>query len=316
MRAVDPLPLLAARTPSGARFDVVGLGEASWDEVWLVADAVRAGGKTRALRRTALGGGQIATALCALSRLGRSTAWLGKLGDDDQGQAILEGLRIEGVDVTGARIVPGARSHAAVITVDASGDRTVLYDDDPATRMDRLELSPTEVTDGRVLHVDGTDLDAAIAAARMAREAGRVVSCDLDNKALRTEDLIKLVDICVVSTDLPRALTGEADLATALARIGRMGPALVVATLGAEGVAAWDGERVRRSPAFAMRDVVDTTACGDTFRAGFLCAFLEGKDLDKSLAFGCAAAALKTRDLGRRGCPSRDEVVALVGSAS
>ena len=57
--------------------------------------------------------------------------------------------------------------------------------------------------------------------------------------------------------------------------------------------------------------MVDTTACGDTFHAAFLCALLEAQPPRQALRFANAAAALKCRDLGRRGCPTRAEVNAL-----
>jgi sugar/nucleoside kinase (ribokinase family) len=66
------------------------------------------------------------------------------------------------------------------------------------------------------------------------------------------------------------------------------------------------------SPAFPAERVVDTTACGDTFRAALLVALLDGLRPAEGLRFANAAASLKTRDLGRRGCPRRAEVNALM----
>ncbi|HUQ01407.1 MAG TPA: PfkB family carbohydrate kinase, partial [Kofleriaceae bacterium] len=61
------------------------------------------------------------------------------------------------------------------------------------------------------------------------------------------------------------------------------------------------------SPAFPV-DVVDTTACGDTFHAAAICALLDGKSIGETLRFANAAAALKCRGLGRSGCPRKSEV--------
>jgi sugar/nucleoside kinase (ribokinase family) len=298
---------LAERLAAPARFDVVGLGEASLDDVWLLGEAPPWGGKARAFGREALGGGQVATALVACRRLGLRAAWLGKLGDDAAGRAILDGLAREGVDVSGAAVVAGAASHAAVILVDGAGERTVIFRDDERARLGASDVDVARASEGRVLHLDAADLDASIAAARAARAAGRVVTLDLDRLEPRTGELLALVDVCVASAEVHDAL--------GLDGLHARGVAIACATRGAAGAVASDGKRrveaVRRAPG----RVVDTTACGDTFCAGLIAALLDdARDLAGCLAFAVAAAALKTRDLGRRGCPTRAEVDALVAA--
>ena len=80
----------------------------------------------------------------------------------------------------------------------------------------------------------------------------------------------------------------------------RYGSTLAAATLGEEGVLAWDGKRFHRSPAFSV-PVVDTTGAGDIFHAGFIHALLQGWPLERQLEFACAAAALNCTGVGARG---------------
>jgi sulfofructose kinase len=72
------------------------------------------------------------------------------------------------------------------------------------------------------------------------------------------------------------------------------------ATLGRDGVLAWDGTQFHYCPAFHV-DTVDTTGAGDVFHAGFAYALLRGDALPVILEFSCAAAGLNCTALGARG---------------
>ena len=319
------MPLPPPR-PAGARFDVVGLGEISVDDVLLVEGAGAVGSKTRVLRRERIGGGQVATAMVALCRLGLRTAVIGAVGDDEAGRFAVEGLRAEGVDVGGIQVMDAA-TRQAVVVINAHGDRTVLAIDDPRLDLGDAAATTDLIREARVLHIDDSYRAAAIAAARVAREHGVFVSCDLDtDRGAATDELLALVDLCVVPGQFLADMIGK----TTRPLRDRNLPALVAertasrvacVTRGEQGATVVENggtgaERVFDQPAFHVEPVVDTTACGDTFRAGFIAAHLDGRDLRGCLRFACAAAALKVRDLGRRGCPSRAAVEALVAEAA
>ena len=96
----------------------------------------------------------------------------------------------------------------------------------------------------RALLVDGFETAAATQAASWARSAGVPVIADLDETYPGVEDLIANVDYLIVSRDFPARLTGERNLEQALrAAMKRFGCAITAATLGADGVLAWDGKR-------------------------------------------------------------------------
>src|SRR5205823_259086 len=80
----------------------------------------------------------------------------------------------------------------------------------------------------------------------------------------------------------------------------RFGCRLTAATLGTDGVLAWDGAQFHYAPAFQV-DAIDTTGAGDLFHAGFIYALLQGWPLQKQLDFACAAAALNCTAVGARG---------------
>jgi sugar/nucleoside kinase (ribokinase family) len=294
-----------------SRFDVLGVGEISVDEVLVLDEVPEWGGKAEAQRWERLGGGQVATAMVAARRLGLATALVGAVGDDDAGRFALDGLREEGVDVTGVARVARTVTHRAVILVDGRGDRTVLYHDGTARPGLDLGAAHDRVRESRVLHVDGGALGPAAELALAAHDEGLLVSCDLDGyQGNATDALLASVDLCIVSGDFARAFAAGADDETLLAELARrLAPGGVACvTLGAGGALLFDGERIHTEEAHPAEPLVDTTACGDTFRAAFLAALLDGWSAHGCLRWGCAAAALKARDLGRRGCPTRAEV--------
>jgi sugar/nucleoside kinase (ribokinase family) len=197
--------------------------------------------------------------------------------------------------------VAGAASPKSLILVDGEGERTVL-----CRRDERLILRPEEldrewIVNARALHVDGHDTAAATLAARWARSAGIPVIADLDEIYPEVDALIENIDYLIVSRDFPCRLMGEPDLKKALRQIqSHYGCRLTAATLGADGVLAWDGRGFHHRRAYRV-PVVDTTGAGDIFHAGFILGLLKGWDLDRQLDFSCAAAAMNCMAKGARG---------------
>jgi len=280
--------------------DLVGVGLNATDTVIPLDTYPARGSKTEYSTVTTLPGGQVATTVVACQLWGLRTRYVGKLGDDLAATLHREAFSHAGVEphiITAS----GVASAQSLILVDAQGERTVL-----CRRDERIVLHPTDlqrewITNARALHVDGHDTEAAILATTWAREAGIPVIADLDELYLNIEDLLANVDYLIVSRDFPTRLTGEPTLEQALRKIHcRYNPRLAAATLGAEGVLAFDGARLLHIPAFRV-PVVDTTGAGDIFHAGFIYALLQNWPLNRQLEFACAAAALNCTAVGARG---------------
>jgi sulfofructose kinase len=281
--------------------DIVGVGLNATDTLIRLPHFPAFNSKVEVQSSAVLPGGQVATAVTACARWGLSARYVGKIGDDAFGQLQKDEMEKAGVEAHWA-VVRDCQSPLSFILVDEkSGERTVLWKRDP-----RVELLPSDlvaewVTEARLLHVDGHDCAAATVAARLAR-AGRIpVTADLDNRYAGVEALLENVDYCITSRDFPVRVCGENDPFTSLpAMAARFGCRLVAATLGAEGVLAWDGTQFHYSPAFEVRPV-DATGAGDVFHAAFAFALLNGYALPQSLEFSCAAAGLACMKLGARG---------------
>ena len=280
--------------------DVVGVGLNATDTVIPVEKFPEPGAKVEYSRRTVLPGGQVATTVVACQTWGLRTRYVGKLGDDDAARLHKDAFRRVGAE---AQIVtvPGSHSLHNVILIDARGERTVI-----CQRNDQMVLQPAElrrewITSARVLHVDGHDTAAATLAASWAREAGIPVVADLDDTYPGIEDLVANIDYLIVSEDFSCRLMDESNLERALRLMqSRYGCRLSAATLGENGVLAWDGRQLIHSAAYRV-PVVDTTGAGDIFRAGFIYGLLRDWPLDRQLDFSCAAAAMNCMAQGARG---------------
>ncbi len=299
--------VIAAPALSARRFAVLGVGECSIDEVFLVDRLPQPGEKIVARDRFALGGGQVATALVAAQRLGLRTAFCGAVGEDANGRAIAAGLAEEGVDLDALVQVAGAASRSAAIFVEPSGERTIVERRDAQLAGATLTV-PHEIA--AVVHADATVGPATLAGVLAAQAAGALLSIDVERPTPVARELVTAADLVVVSEQYfvpERGRTWQA-AARALAQTAR---GVVIVTRGERGVAVATRDGVQELAGFVV-PVVDTTACGDTFRGALLVALFAQLPLPGALRFSCAAAAAKCRDYGRRGCPRPEDVVKLL----
>jgi sulfofructose kinase len=290
--------------PPAREFDAVGFGLNAVDHLVVVPHYPEYDTKVRLVEHQRGAGGETASAMTALRRLGMRTAYAGRFGSDDAGRFGLESLRAEGVDVTFAEVVEGAENQIAYILIDErTGERTVIWDRDARLCYGEEEAPRGFAGRGRVLHIDGHDTRARTRVAREAREAGTVVSLDIDNVYEGLEELLPHVDVLVSSQEFPRRLTGIDNEHAALVEMKtRLRPDAVVGmTLGERGAVVFHGGVFIESPAFAVPGGChDTTGAGDAFHAGFIYGMLAGEEIEGCLTLGCAVAALKCRALGAR----------------
>jgi sugar/nucleoside kinase (ribokinase family) len=280
--------------------DLVGVGLNATDTVIQLTEFPQSGAKVEYIHRSIMLGGQVASTVVACQSWGLKTRYVGKLGDDDAARLHQQAFADLGAD---ARIVTvdDTPSLHNVILLDSSGDRTVL-----CQRNERMVLRPEElrrewIVNARALHLDGHDTAAATQAAMWAREAGVPVLADLDDPYPGIDDLIANIDYLVVNHDFSCRLMNDNNLERSLRRMqARYNCRLTAATLGEEGVVAWDGRRLLHSAAYRV-PVVDTTGAGDIFRAGFIYGLLNDWPLERIFDFSCAAGAMNCTAAGARG---------------
>ncbi len=281
-------------------FDVVGLGQCSFDILGRVSSFPLPDQKTELDELKFQGGGPVATALVTLSRLDVATAYLGRIGDDDFGAKIRAGLQEEGVDCNGLLVDAGATSQVAFIAVDGGGRRNIFWHRGSARPLLAEELDYDIINNARVLHLDGLQQEATLAAAQYAREHGVVTV--LDGGSLRdgSLDLLLYIDHPVVSEKFAEQLLPGGVIEEKLAKLLEYGGRAVTVTLGDKG--SWSQERGGEpflQPAFDV-EVVDTTGCGDVYHGGYVYGLLQNWELPRIVRFASACAALKARKLGGR----------------
>jgi sulfofructose kinase len=295
--------------PKDKPFEVVGMGLNSVDFLCVVPEFPTINSKMRMLQFSKQGGGQVATAMVALSRWGVKTKYIGKVGGDELGQFSAKSIQQEGVDVSSITIESNTPNQFAMIVVDGvSGERTILWDRDERLMYREGELRKEEVCSGKLLHLDGHDIKAAVQCARWAKEEKIPTVIDLDRIEPLTSELIKEVDFVVTSSRFPTLFTGISDREEAIQEIQKHSPGFICATLGHEGAVALVNGQFLYAKGFDVKPI-DTTGAGDIFHAGFIYGLLQNWEIEEVLRFANAVAALKCRDLGgRKGIPSLENV--------
>lgn len=280
--------------------DLVGLGLNATDTLLSISRFPEPGSKAIVHSIRVMPGGQVATALIACQQWGMRTRYIGKLGDDLAAETHRDVFATAQVE-TQILAIPQCSSAQSHILVDGQGERSVLWHRDPRLAIQPQELQREWIVNARALLVDGCDTAAATQAAKWAREAGVSVIADLDDLYPNIEALLAQVDYLIVSRDFPCRISGQRDLQKALPWLqSTFRCRLAAATLGIEGVLAWDGAQFSQAAAFRV-PTIDTTGAGDIFHAGFIHGLLQGWSLPRMLDFACAAAALNCTAVGARG---------------
>jgi len=303
--------------PEKKDFDVVGFGLNAVDHLIVVPEYPAFDTKIRFSEYQRSAGGQTASAMVALKRLGLRTAYAGRFGSDADGRFGLRSLEYEGVNLEFAETIEGADNQTAFIIIDGrSGERTIIWDRDERLSY-RADEAPIELaTRGRILHLDAHDPPACATMARAAHAVNAIVTADIDNIYDGLPELLPLIDVLITSAEFPRRLTGISDERASLVEVkARYGCAIVGATLGAHGAIVYCDGTFVNSPCFAVPGGCrDTTGAGDAFHAGFIFGMLRDEDLETCMRFGNAVAALKCRSLGGRAAlPTEGELKELLG---
>lgn len=288
--------------------DVIGLGLCTADLLFVVPRPPSFTEVVRASAYLRQGGGPVPTALVALARLGVSTRFIGRIGDDDDGRFIRAEFDREGVDTSRLLVEPGALSRIALVLVDqATGERGFTARPETCAPLTPADLDRDEITAARVLHLDDAD-EPAMQAARWAKEAGTCVVFDGTWNHDALDDFLPLVDVPIVSTPFVDAWMPGATPLAVLDRLWSYGPRMAAYTLGDRGCVVRYAAGAFTFPAFPV-DIVDTTGAGDAFHGAFIYGLLQNWEIDQIVRYAAAVAALNCRQLGgRTGLPGRREV--------
>lgn len=298
--------------PIDREFDAVGFGLNAVDHLIVVPEYPAFDTKIRLREHKQTTGGQAATTMVALQRLGLQTAYAGRFGSDAEGQFGLQSIQSERVNTEFAEVIEGARNQLAFIIVDArTGERTIIWDRDDRLSYAAAEAPVALAARGRVLHLDAHDPPACARMAQAARDSGTIITADIDNIYEGLPELLPLIDVLVGSREFPHRLTGIADERASLVELkARYGCGIVGMTKGRDGAIVYcEGQFIESRACEVPGGCRDTTGAGDAFHGGLLYGLLQGEDVETSLKLANAVAALKCRDLGARtALPNKNEL--------
>jgi sugar/nucleoside kinase (ribokinase family) len=256
-------------------------------------------------------GGNAVTAAFACAKLGHPVDLLTTLAADWLGHMFVDMAQAYGMHVHPRKV---ARSSLSFVLPN-NGKRAILRarDDNYLQRFPRLDIS-----EGKLIHLDGHMADAALHYARAARERGVLVS--LDGGALRPciEELTGYVDVAVVAEKLCEQMSfSELDM---LAWLKSKGCRIGAVTSGEKGMLWYDenGE-ISHMPSLAVprEIIVDTSGAGDVFHGAYCASYLERPDASwrEHFEFARAASAHKIQHLGNEaGLPSPEDVAAAMAA--
>ncbi len=301
--------------------DILGVGYCSLDTLCLLP-RIPIDDKVQISRSLMQGGGPAATATVTAARLGLATAFLGGVGDDARGRAILDAFAKEGVDTQYIQRRPNAESAAAFCWIDeATGERSIAWSHGTARPLSPAETGEGVVTAAHAVHCDGHQTAAAIRVAEIAREHGIPVFLDAGTIVPGIEDLISLCTVVIASRMFAARFAGTEDPEEAMHHIHGLGPKWAGITLGPSGSCGFDGVNVLNEGQYPV-EVVDTTGAGDVYHGAFAARYVEylkadeQPDMQQCMRFATVVAGLKCRKLGgRTGIPTRDEVRRALGGS-
>jgi len=281
-------------------YDVVGLGQCCVDYLGVVGQYPNINEKEEVKDLTIQGGGPVATAMVTLSRLGARTAFIGKISDDYFGDLIKESLSSEFVNIDNIVVEKGKISQFAFIAIEKeTAKRTIFWSKATVTPLRPDEVNRNLISTTRVLHLDGLMKESSLEAAKYARNAGVTVVVDAGNMREGSFELMKMSDYFIASEDFARQYYNGNNPKAAALELLELGAKSVIITLGEKGSISVSKKSYFYQPAFKVK-AVDTTGCGDVFHGAFIFGVLQRWDLNNTMRFASATAALKCRNVGGR----------------
>jgi len=282
-------------------------------------------------------GGAPCNVLSMLSRLGKKTAFIGKVGDDMFGRQLTEAVKAEGIDISGLIADPKYHTTLAFVHTLAGGDREFSFMRDPGADMmlSKAEVNADIIRDSEIFHFGTLSSthegvrEATRYAVETAKKSGVTVSFDPNLRELlwkspddarrEIEYGLSKCDILKISDNELEFMTGVSDSDKAARMIiEKYNIPVVFATLGKNGSIGYCGNISAECGGFSV-DTAETTGAGDTFCGCALSYILDhGMDLSVNemhelLRYANAAAAIITTRKGAlRVMPGRDEIESLL----
>jgi sugar/nucleoside kinase (ribokinase family) len=316
---------------TNARFDVLAIGNAivdviaDADDAFIAAQSLNKGGMTLIDAERAqslydamgpgreISGGSAANTLAGLARLGKATAFIGQVADDQLGEVFAHDIRAGGIDFTVAAREGEPPTGRCLIVVTPDGQRTMNTFLGAAQFLPESAIDAAKIEAAAWLYLEGYLWNAPESRAAMngaiavAKAAGRKVALTLSDAFVvhrHRDEFFQLIDsgridMLFANDTEVRAMAQKDDIEASVAALAARVP-MLVCTHGAAGAEAHAGGEHARVAAEPAARVVDTTGAGDLFAAGVFAGLADGRSLADCLTMGAVCAAEVISHYGAR----------------
>lgn len=295
--------------------DVIGFGALNLDKIYKV-DKIPKEDEEGFVKDVELHpGGSAANTIVGLARLRLKTGYIGKVGNDSEGELLLKDFEQENVDVKGVIKAEG-RSGNALIFVDDEGHRAILVDPgvNDTIRFDEINLN--YVSQFKLIHLTSfickNGLDSFLSQKKLVEKLNIKVSFDPGMIYVERglDDLKEILErtTLFMPNKMEIEMLFNEEYTKAVRMAVELGVEIVVVKLGKEGCYIYDGNDEIFVKANEVK-AIDTTGAGDAFNAGFIFGYLTGKDLEECGKLGNLVAGLNIQKVGARaGLPRYEEI--------
>lgn len=260
--------------------------------------------------RSKSGGGSAANTIVALARMGFRTKFIGKVGEDEEGDFLLENLKPVRTDL----VCRGQRSGICLVVLDRHQDRFLFVRGNANNTLGIDEINLNHLKGISWIHLTSfigeppfeaqkfllSHLDSSV---KVSMDPGEIYA----KKGLdKIRPLIERSYILFLTEKEIRLLTHQ-DLSAGAETLMEIGPSVLVCKKGSQGPHVFSEKGHFEVPAIQV-EVVDNTGAGDVYDAGFLAGYLLGQSLEESALFATKIAAKSVTGYGRDRYPTQKDL--------
>jgi len=262
-------------------------------------------------------GGKGANQAVAAARMGGEVTMVGRVGNDDFGNTLIQGLVDDKIKTTHVIKDTKARTGVAMISVAADGENMIVVASGANANVSVEDVGNTRPlmreTDLLLVQLE-CPLETVTAAIELAKAYQIPVVLNPAPAQPLPKSLLQNVDYLTPNQSELLILSGETNLNAGIEKVRNWGLRNLIVTLGANGARVISEGIDQHLPAHEIT-AVDTTAAGDAFNGALAVAIAEGKPLLEAVSYGMAAGALASTKRGAQpSLPTRDAVENLLAS--
>ena len=287
--------------------DVLVVGELNVDLILNQIESFPELGKEKIARQMNITLGSSSAIFASnLSSLGARVSFIGKIGNDQFGDVVLQSLKSKGVDI-GSIQKSDALNTGATVVLNFNEDRAMITHPGAMENLSLNNIPLDKFSKGRHLHFSSYFLQPGIqkdlaTLFKLAKEAGLTTSFDAqwdpnEKWDINLSGVLPYVDIFLPNEKEICYLTGKTTVEEAVDSIKHLANIILI-KMGNKGSVCWHkGEFFHKEP-FLNKNVVDAIGAGDSFNAGFIYKFIQKETLDRCQTFGNLTGAISTTQPG------------------